>query len=341
VYIFANSKVIAEYDNGAVPTAPSREYVYGGSVLLAKIDSAGTKYYHQDRPSNRLVTNSSGTVIEQLGHYPFGNSWYNATNDKLYFTSYERDSGSNSDFAMARFYESSVARFTSPDPAGSRASAIADPQSLNRFSYTKNDPVNAVDPQGLSPCLFERHGFSETGYYYYLVGCLSNRPAPLAPPTEQSDGVGSVGKYTVNLKVLNDCLSQMGIHTKINSFTVSTPGGYGSATGVGEDTFSGHGDTVPITVTNDAHTYNAVQVGQLCHEPSAYGCTLSKQPYTNYTNNNNNAFGTVDTQVWELANSLWVIQAGSSLIPVPTGDKEPGKVLENCVKANHGIQAVK
>src|SRR5208282_1806818 len=41
VYVFSGSKVIAEYDNGAAPTAPSREYVYGGSALLAKIDSSG------------------------------------------------------------------------------------------------------------------------------------------------------------------------------------------------------------------------------------------------------------------------------------------------------------
>jgi hypothetical protein len=55
VYIFSGSKVIAAYDlpaqagNGAAPTAPSREYVYGGGALLARIDSSGAKYYHQDQ----------------------------------------------------------------------------------------------------------------------------------------------------------------------------------------------------------------------------------------------------------------------------------------------------
>ncbi len=68
VYIFSGSKVIAEYDNGAAPTAPSREYVCGGGALLAKIDSSGTKYCHQDQHSNRLVTSSTGAVVEQMGH---------------------------------------------------------------------------------------------------------------------------------------------------------------------------------------------------------------------------------------------------------------------------------
>ena len=91
VYIFSGSKVIAEYANGAVPTNPTREYIYAGGALLAKVDSSGTNYYHQDHLSNRMVTNSSGSVVAEMGHFPFGESWYNATNEKLYFTTYEYD----------------------------------------------------------------------------------------------------------------------------------------------------------------------------------------------------------------------------------------------------------
>jgi hypothetical protein len=97
----SHNKVIAEYENGAAPASPSREYIYAGAALLARIDSSGTKYYHQDHLSNRLVTDSSGNSLEQLGHFPFGESWYNASNDKLMFTSYERDSESGNDYARA------------------------------------------------------------------------------------------------------------------------------------------------------------------------------------------------------------------------------------------------
>jgi RHS repeat-associated protein len=153
IYLFSGSKVLAEYDNGAAPTAPSREYVYSGGALLAKIDSSGTKYYHQDHLSNRLVTDSSGTTSAQLGHFPFGESWYNASNDKLRFTSYERDAESGNDFAMARYHINRLGRFSAPDPV---AGSIGDPQSLNRYGYVGNNPVNAVDPLGLviemAPC---------------------------------------------------------------------------------------------------------------------------------------------------------------------------------------------
>ena len=147
VYIFSGSKVIAEYDNGAAVGSPTREYIYSGGALLAKVDSSGTKYYQQDHLSNRLVTDSSGNTFAQLGHFSFGESWYNSTSDKLLFTTYERDSESGNDYALARYNMSRLARFSSPDPV---AGSIADPQSLNHYAYTGNDPINFVDPLGLS-----------------------------------------------------------------------------------------------------------------------------------------------------------------------------------------------
>ncbi len=146
VYVFSGSKVIAEYDNGAAVGSPSRKYIYSGSALLAKIDSSGTKYYHQDHLSNRLVTDSSGNTVAQLGHYPFGESWYNSTGDKLLFTSYERDSESGNDYALARYHVNRLGRFGSPDPL---SGGVSDPQSLDRYVYTRDDPIDFVDPRGL------------------------------------------------------------------------------------------------------------------------------------------------------------------------------------------------
>ena len=147
VYIFSGSKVIAEYAGGAAPSSPTREYIYAGGALLARIDSSGTNYYHQDHLSNRMVTNSSGSVVAEMGHFPFGESWYNTTNDKLYFTTYEYDSESGNHYAMARYHVSRLGRLSSPDPI---AGSTADPQSLNRYSYSINDPANVTDPSGAS-----------------------------------------------------------------------------------------------------------------------------------------------------------------------------------------------
>jgi RHS repeat-associated protein len=149
VYIFSGSKVIAEYDNGAAVGSPSREYIYSGSALLAKIDSSGTKYYHQDHLSNRMVTDASGTKVAEMGTFPYGESWYNASSDKLVFTTYERDSESGNDYAQARYNVSGLARFSSPDPI---VGSTSDPQSFNRYSYVRNTPTMFIDPSGSVPC---------------------------------------------------------------------------------------------------------------------------------------------------------------------------------------------
>jgi RHS repeat-associated protein len=146
VYLFSGSKVIAEYQNGAAPTSPTREYIYAGNTMLTKIQSGTTTYYHQDHHSNRLATNGAGAVTENLGTYPFGEPWYNLASEKWLFATYERDSESNNDYAMARYGVNRLGRLSSTDPLGG---SVADPQSLNHYAYTENDPVNLGDPSGM------------------------------------------------------------------------------------------------------------------------------------------------------------------------------------------------
>ena len=145
IYIFSGAKVIAEYLNGAGPTSPHQEYIYAGGALVAKITSTATYYYHQDHLSNRLITNSTGGVYSNQGHFPFGESWYQGVSEKWNFTTYEYDSESGNHYAMARYHVSRLGRLSSPDPL---VGSTADPQSLNRYSYSINDPANVTDPSG-------------------------------------------------------------------------------------------------------------------------------------------------------------------------------------------------
>ncbi len=148
VYLFSGSKAIAEYDtlsvsrmglrdNGAALGSPTREYIYTGSQLTAKIEAGATTYFHADHLSARLVTDSTGTVTGQQGHFPYGESWYGSSVTKWKFTTYERDTESGNDYAMFRTHVNRLGRFSSPDPL---AGSISDPQSLNRYAYTLNDP---------------------------------------------------------------------------------------------------------------------------------------------------------------------------------------------------------
>ncbi len=102
VSIFSGSSVIAEYDNGAAPSSPSREYVYNGAGgatgLLAMFSGGATTYYHQDHESVRLTTDANRNVVTQEGTFPFGEQWYETgASNKWFFTSYDRDSESGLD----------------------------------------------------------------------------------------------------------------------------------------------------------------------------------------------------------------------------------------------------
>jgi RHS repeat-associated protein len=148
VYIYSAGKDISEYDNGVTPGSPSREYVFSGGQRLTTLTSSTTTYHHADHLSVRLNTDSNGNKIGEQGHYPYGEAWYTAnTTTKFIFTSYERDSESGNDYAMARYYHVRFGRFCSPDPI---LGSPGDPQSWNRYAYVRDNPINTIDPRGLS-----------------------------------------------------------------------------------------------------------------------------------------------------------------------------------------------
>jgi len=146
-YVWEGSEVIAEYDgtSGALIS----EYVNAGRVMIREQGSA-IRYYHSDRLSTRMITDGTGTVVGTEDHLPFGEDGGVAgESEKHRFTNYERDTESATDYAVNRQYSNAAGRFMRPDPI---AGAINDPQSLNRYSYSLNDPVNLVDPVGLYHC---------------------------------------------------------------------------------------------------------------------------------------------------------------------------------------------
>lgn len=131
-YIWEGDQVIAEYERGGAAT-----------------QAAGTRYYHQDRLSTRVITDSAGVVVGTTDQLPFGEEFgSNGVGEKHKFTTYERD-GTGVDYAVNRHYHSQHGRFNQVDPLGRGAVNLADPQSLNPYSYAHNDPINFVDPTGL------------------------------------------------------------------------------------------------------------------------------------------------------------------------------------------------
>jgi RHS repeat-associated protein len=137
-------------DTGSsTPGTTLARYVYSGSTMIAKIESGATRYFLSDRLSTRLVLDASANVIGRQGHLPFGEDLgESGTQEKHHFTSFERDGESGSDYAVNRQYNQNVARFLRVDPKRSGC-ARKNPQRLNRYAYTRSDPLNRTDPLGL------------------------------------------------------------------------------------------------------------------------------------------------------------------------------------------------
>ena len=153
IAIRSGGQAIAEYDNGAAVTSPTREYLYGNSLLATVVGSTGGSggtiiYQHRDHLSPRLYTDLNGNDVGEQGTFPFGESWYNNnTTSSWVFTSYERDRESGNDYALARTYANGQGRFLAPDPL---EGVVSDPQTLNRYAYVGNDPISRTDPRGAS-----------------------------------------------------------------------------------------------------------------------------------------------------------------------------------------------
>jgi RHS repeat-associated protein len=154
-------------------------YVYNAiDQLVAEYGGAGpvnngTSYIAQDHlGSTRLVMKGDGSVsrhdyllfgeeISGTTGARSGIAGYNAADSvKQRFTGYERDE-SGLDFAQARYYSSAQGRFTSVDPENAGADR-SDPQSFNAYSYTRNNPIIYVDPDGMRFRLTDTDGASAT-----------------------------------------------------------------------------------------------------------------------------------------------------------------------------------
>ena len=113
--------------------------------------------------NTRLVSGlqpPSTGVWDYSDYYPYGGEWPHQTmccvGNHYKFTGKERDSESNLDNFLARYYGSSLGRFRSPDwsPWGEAVpfADFSDPQSLNLYAYAANNPTNRIDLDGHDHC---------------------------------------------------------------------------------------------------------------------------------------------------------------------------------------------
>ena len=121
---------------------------------MASINSSTLLYYHDDHlGGTNVLTDSVGTLKEIIEYEPFGSE---SRHDKLgnsnevawyYFTGKKKDDETGLIYFGARYYDPSIGRFITADTI---VQSPDSPQTLNRYSYVSNNPVNRTDPTGHS-----------------------------------------------------------------------------------------------------------------------------------------------------------------------------------------------
>lgn len=148
---------------------PVKENIYLGNTILAsknQLSPVAQTYekvhYSVDHlGSPRAITAGQWPVrlLTTHDYYPFGEEITDPNKDNLpmKFTGHERDTfrtginndfGDDLDYMHARFSSPFKGRFLSVDPVGVSPKKMRNPQSWNRYSYTVNNPMNLLDPDG-------------------------------------------------------------------------------------------------------------------------------------------------------------------------------------------------
>jgi RHS repeat-associated protein len=123
------------------------KYIFAGSRRIAmKPVGAGTtlNYYHTDHlGSSSVVTSETGSVVERLGYYPYGQTRVNTgpVDPPYKYTGQMLDDSTGLYFYNARYYDPSLGRFLRPDP-----------MTYDHYMYVGNNPINRIDPSGYEFC---------------------------------------------------------------------------------------------------------------------------------------------------------------------------------------------
>jgi RHS repeat-associated protein len=126
-------------------------YIHAGGQRIARVSTVqGTGYFHTDHlGSTGLLTSGAGSVAGSWSYLPFGGTFKaeGTGGTDWRYTGQRQDEGSGLYYYNARYYDPTLGRFITPDTL---VQAPYDPQTLNRYTYCRNNPVNLVDPSGNS-----------------------------------------------------------------------------------------------------------------------------------------------------------------------------------------------
>lgn len=155
LYWYMAPGVVAESDLAGTLTS---EYVFFNGERVARRDlpsPESVSYYFSDYlKTASVITDAVGNIKAESDYFPWGGELQFVNNDSNHykFTGKERDSETQLDYFGARYYSNRLGKFITPDWAAKSAvipyAVLGDPQSFNLYTYVRNIPTTALDPDG-------------------------------------------------------------------------------------------------------------------------------------------------------------------------------------------------
>jgi RHS repeat-associated protein len=154
-----DGRVISETDSSGNPIS---NLVYANGKLVAKLLPTIVYFYHTDPAGTpAAMTDPSGSAVWRADYLPFGeeNLTSGTLENDFRFVGKENDKETGLYYFGARYMEAMIGRFISPDPVGAVSptkgkvdqTSLLNPQRLNRYSYSLNNPNKYIDPDGKWP----------------------------------------------------------------------------------------------------------------------------------------------------------------------------------------------
>lgn len=140
--------------NGSTYAQIQGQY-YWGSQPVAFYENGTLHFQHQNwLGTERVRTSYNGAVEGTYGSLPFGDGQTTSGSDAdaYHFATLDHDSETDTDHAVFRQYNNSQGRWMSPDPYDGSYDSL-NPESLNRYSYSANQPLSFIDPTGRLHCI--------------------------------------------------------------------------------------------------------------------------------------------------------------------------------------------
>jgi RHS repeat-associated protein len=115
------------------------------SMGVAHAAETITYYYTSPQGTVLAKADASGNIISNADYRPYGTQALGTPEQGPGYTGHVNDVDSGLVYMQARYYDPTMGRFLSTDPAAVESASTA---KFNRYSYGANNPVLNVDPDG-------------------------------------------------------------------------------------------------------------------------------------------------------------------------------------------------